>query len=111
MALLTAWPVERPANRLARVNASLSAKEPERLRTCIARGQPHGGDDWVKRTAKDLKMEHTIRPEGRPPKRQVPGTGLINEMRPRSFLRPGPRLAQQLPETTQPICRARQVCS
>jgi putative transposase len=56
-ALLAAWPVERPANWLSRVNAPLGAKELGRLRTSVARGRPYGGDDWVERTAKELKLE------------------------------------------------------
>jgi putative transposase len=74
-ALLTPWPVDRPANWLARVNALQSAKELERLGTSVTRGQPYGGDGWVKRTAKELNLEHTLRPEGRPPKRQESGAG------------------------------------
>jgi hypothetical protein len=31
-------------------------------------GRPFGEDEWVKRTASELRLEHTIRPEGRPPK-------------------------------------------
>src|SRR6516165_298848 len=42
-ALVAPWPVERPANWLARVNAPLSAKELGRLRTSIARGRPYRG--------------------------------------------------------------------
>jgi putative transposase len=70
--ILTPWPVERPANWIARVNAPLSAKELGRLRSSIERGRPYGDDDWVKRTASELKLEHTVRPEGRPPKRAQP---------------------------------------
>ena len=51
-----------------RVNAPLSAKEFGRVRVSIERGRPFGEDEWVKRTASELRLEHTIRPEGRPPK-------------------------------------------
>jgi putative transposase len=67
-AILTPWPVGRPANWLARVNAPLRPKELERLRMSLGRSRPYGGDEWVKRTAKELNLEHTIRPEGRPSK-------------------------------------------
>ena len=39
-----------------------------RVRVSIERGRPFGEDEWVKRTASELRLEHTIRPEGRPPK-------------------------------------------
>jgi putative transposase len=74
-AVLSPWPVARPKDWLRRVNTPLSASELRRLRMSIERGQPYGEDEWVKRTAKELGLEHTIRPEGRPPKRSVPGVG------------------------------------
>jgi putative transposase len=55
------------------VNAPLSAMELRRLRMSVERGQPYGEEGWVKRTAKELGLEHTIRPEGRPPKRSETG--------------------------------------
>src|SRR5271157_3579890 len=67
-AILSPWPVERPVDWTDRVNAPLSAKEFGRVRVSIERGRPHGEDEWVKRTASELRLEHTIRPEGRPPK-------------------------------------------
>ncbi len=66
--ILAPWPVERPSNWTARVNAPLSARELERMRVSIERSRPFGSDDWVKRTTSRLGLEHTIRPEGRPPK-------------------------------------------
>ena len=45
-----------------------SAKEFGRVRVSIERGRPFGEDEWVKRTASELRLERTIRPEGRPPK-------------------------------------------
>ena len=38
------------------------------MRTSIERGRPFGSDDWVRRTTSRFGLEHTIRPEGRPPK-------------------------------------------
>jgi len=67
-AIFSPWPVERPVDWTDRVNASLSAKEFGRVRVSIERGRPFGEDEWVKRTASELRLEHTIRPEGRPPK-------------------------------------------
>jgi putative transposase len=72
-AILSPWPVERPADWTKRVNAPLSAKELGRLRPSLERGRPYGSDDWVKRTASELRLEHTVRPEGRPPKLKSDG--------------------------------------
>lgn len=72
-AILSAWPVERPKDWVRRVNAPLSAQELRRLRTSVERDRPYGEDGWVKRTVSELGLEHTIRPEGRPPKQRGPG--------------------------------------
>jgi len=66
--LLTPWPVERPSNWTARVNAPLAQQELERVQVSIERSRPFGSGDWVRRTTSRLGLEHTIRPEGRPPK-------------------------------------------
>jgi putative transposase len=65
---------ERPTNWTARVNAPLSAKELNRVRHSMERGRPFGGDEWVRRTVKELGLEHTVRPQGRPRKAGQPGT-------------------------------------
>jgi hypothetical protein len=40
----------------------------DRVRVSIERGQPYGGNDWVRQTVGDLGLELTVRPEGRPRK-------------------------------------------
>ena len=67
-AILSPWPVERLVDWTDRVHAPLSAKELARLRVSVERGRPFGEDEWVKRTASELRLGHTVRPEGRPPK-------------------------------------------
>jgi REP-associated tyrosine transposase len=74
-ALLSPWPVKRPANWITRVNSPLSAKELNRVRLSVVRGQPYGDDEWVRRTVKELDLEHTVRPEGRPRKGSQSETG------------------------------------
>jgi putative transposase len=64
-ALLSPWPVERPANRTARVNALLTTKELDRVRVSIERRRPYGEEKWVRETVRDLGLEQTVRPEGR----------------------------------------------
>jgi putative transposase len=70
--LLAPWPVERPPNWTSRVNAPLSVRDRERIQVSIERSRPFGNDDWVRRTTSRLGLEHTIRPEGRPPKLGYP---------------------------------------
>jgi putative transposase len=67
-AVLSLWPVKRPANWTARVNAPLTARELDRVRVSIDRGRPYGGDEWVRQIVNKLGLEHTVRPEGRPRK-------------------------------------------
>jgi putative transposase len=62
------WPVERPANWTARVNAPLTQKELDRVRVSIERGRPYDEETWVRETVKELGLEQTVRPEGRPRK-------------------------------------------
>ena len=67
-ALLSPWPVKRPANWTARVNAPLTRKELDRVRVSIERGRPYGDEKWVRETVRDLGLEQTVRPEGLPRK-------------------------------------------
>jgi putative transposase len=68
-AILAPWPLERPRVWVERVNTPLSAKELKSLRSSIERGRPFGDDAWVRRIASLLNLEHTLRSEGRPPKK------------------------------------------
>jgi putative transposase len=62
------WPVRRRADWAEHVNAPVTAKEVDRVRVSIRRGRPFGDERWVVRTAEELELAHTLRPEGRPPK-------------------------------------------
>lgn len=44
----------------------------ERLRRCVNRGTPYGGDGWVARTADRLGLQSTLRNRGRPKRRDAP---------------------------------------
>jgi len=66
--LLSEWPVDRPRNWVAAVNQPLSAKEQEKVATCITRNRPFGSDIWQKRSARRLGLTASLRPEGRPRK-------------------------------------------
>jgi putative transposase len=67
-AILSPWPVDRPADWTEHVNAALTGKEVECVEVSERRGRPYGGDAWVANTVARLGMEHTVRPEGRPRK-------------------------------------------
>ncbi len=64
-ALLSPWPVERPANWAARVSAALTTKESDRVRVSIESGRPYGEEKWVRETVRVLGLEQTVCPEGR----------------------------------------------
>jgi putative transposase len=67
-ALLTDWPVPRPANWVALVNEVQTAGELAALRRSVQRGQPLGPLAWTEQTAAHLGLESTLRPRGRPRK-------------------------------------------
>jgi putative transposase len=66
--MLADWPVPCPRNWLATVNAVQTAGELAALRRCMARGAPFGGERWSARVAKQLGLESSLRPRGRPRK-------------------------------------------
>jgi putative transposase len=50
------------------VNEPQSEAELAAIRRSIARGQPFGGDAWREKVTRQLGLEHTFRPRGRPKK-------------------------------------------
>ena len=70
-ACLSDWPVDRPRHWLARVNAPETDAELEALQLSLARGRPFGDRAWMQRTVKRLGLESTLRPRGRPRKKQA----------------------------------------
>ena len=62
------WPVQRPADWLAWVNAPETPAELEALRRSCRRGSPFGGEAWAKRTAEMMGIVSSLRPLGRPRK-------------------------------------------
>lgn len=65
-AWLSAWPVDRPRNWVARVNRPETGEELEALRLSVQRGRPFGEESWVRQMVKRFGMESTLRPRGRP---------------------------------------------
>ena len=69
--ILCDWPIDRPADWIKRVNAPIDRKELDRLELCEQREQPYGQEPWVQRIVKRLGLEHTVRREGRPRKKEA----------------------------------------
>jgi putative transposase len=69
-ALLAAWPLPRKASWVDHVNDPLTEAELAAIRRSVQRGNPFGGEQWSKRTIRGLGLESTLRPRGRPKKRQ-----------------------------------------
>jgi len=75
--LLCEWPVPRPSDWLELLNTPVTQEERRTIRRHIERSRPIGNDAWVKRTAKALGVEQSLRPRGRPVgwrKKKSPGS-------------------------------------
>ena len=66
--ILSDWPLPRPGNWPELVNQPQTEAEAAVLRHCIHRGAPYGEKSWIIKTAKELAIESTLRPRGRPKK-------------------------------------------
>jgi len=63
---LSGWPVARPDHWLRLANSNQPAAQVEQIQMSIQRERPLGDDTWIKRTARRLGLETTLRPRGRP---------------------------------------------
>lgn len=72
-AILSEWPVARPADWGERVDRPLSGEELTRMQASLSRGRPFGDEGWTARAVRRLNLQHTVRPEGRPPRKQKSG--------------------------------------
>jgi putative transposase len=70
--LLAESPVPFGRLWLQHVNEAQSEAELDAIRRSIARGRPFGGDAWQKKVTRQLGLEHTFRPPGRPKKTEEP---------------------------------------
>jgi putative transposase len=64
--ILSDWPIDRPGRWLSWVNTPQTAAEEAAVLEHIVRSRPYGAADWALRTAKQLNMEQSLRPPGRP---------------------------------------------
>jgi len=67
------WPVPRPRSWPTLVNEPQTEAELEAIRRSVLRGQPYGGERWVKNAARQLGLQSTLRSRGRPKKSQADG--------------------------------------
>ena len=66
--VLSDWPLPRPTNWADLVNQPQTDSELAALRHCVNRGTPYGDETWIATTSKQLGLESTQRPRGRPKK-------------------------------------------
>jgi putative transposase len=64
--LLSDWPLPRPTDWTALVNQPQTESELQAIRHCANRGTPYGDEQWVAAMSKQLGLESTGRPRGRP---------------------------------------------
>ena len=69
-ALLHPWPLPHPRHWSRLVHAPQTEAELEAIRRAVRRGQPYGSTHWVRRTAKRLGLESTLRAPHRPRKKE-----------------------------------------
>lgn len=63
---LSPWPVPAGHNYTQWINEPQPKEEVEVIRYAIKRGRPYGTDEWIHTTAKELNLEPTLNPRGRP---------------------------------------------
>ena len=68
---LSPWPIRRSAGWIDHVNAPQTDAELAALRRCVNRGSPFGEENWSNQIVKQLGLEKTLTPRGRP-KREEP---------------------------------------
>jgi putative transposase len=66
-----AWPVDRPTDWLAIVNAPQPDADLTAVRTSVTRGRPFGPPAWAESIATELGLTFTLRDRGRPRKGDI----------------------------------------
>jgi putative transposase len=72
---LAEWPMARPRRWLEWVNQPLTDAELAAVRRSVVRGSPYGGEPWQQRVVRELGLEATLRPRGRPKKQTTVAGG------------------------------------
>lgn len=66
--LLAAWPLARRPGWVEHVNRAQTAAEVAAIERSLQRGAPLGGQSWTARALRQLGLESTVKPRGRPKK-------------------------------------------
>lgn len=69
--LLAAWPLARKAHWVDYVNAPQTEAELQAVRRSIQRGSPFGDGPWSEQAVRQLGLQSTLRPRGRPLKARI----------------------------------------
>ena len=77
--VLTPGPVPHRVDWLRHVNQPQTEAEVERLRECIRRRRPYGDNRWTEATAREMGLEASLRPRGRPRKQPAEGSPPFRE--------------------------------
>ncbi|MGE3808719.1 MAG: hypothetical protein AB7K24_28980, partial [Gemmataceae bacterium] len=67
---LTDGPLPLPADWAKHVNSAQTEAEVETVRRSVCRGTPFGPEEWQKSVARRLGLQSSLRPRGRPRKKQ-----------------------------------------
>src|SRR3989339_572364 len=66
--LLDEIPIELPGDWGRYVDEPLTSKEIEKVRQSVIRQSPYGNSEWQMKVCKELGLESTLNPKGRPRK-------------------------------------------
>jgi len=66
--LLDEIPIELPGDWERYVDEPLTSKEIEKVRQSVIRQSPYGNSEWQMKVCKELGLESTLNPKGRPRK-------------------------------------------
>ena len=66
---ISTWPLPRKPSWTDHVNAPQTEAELSALRRSVQRGSPFGDESWLLETVDRLGIESTLRPQGRPKKK------------------------------------------
>jgi putative transposase len=64
--LLSGWPLPQPRQWIEHVNRPQGEAELDAIRRCVARGQPQGSAPCTEQSAREPRLESTLRSRGRP---------------------------------------------
>jgi putative transposase len=65
---LIPWPVPEPENGISWETEPQTEAELAAVRRSVNRGRPFGSDEWVEMVVRQLGLQATMRPRGRPRK-------------------------------------------